>query len=267
MDGMLERVRIVMVEPTGAANIGSAARAIANMGVGRLVLVAPRCRREDETARAFASGAQEQLRGARVVETLGEALRGCVASYGTTARGGRYRRQHVMEVREAAREAIERAATGEVAFVFGAERTGLTNDDLLSLDRVVTIPAAPEYPALNVAAAIMIVCHELFAAASSRAERRSETDAPDRPASDEARRHMYATLFEALDRIGYFREPNRYQLQVGLRQLLGRVLMTEYECGLVFGIARQILWYIDRTTTVGERGAADANEDEENSRG
>ncbi len=239
---MLERIRIVLVEPAGAANVGAAARAVANMGVGQLVLVSPQCRVDDEQARAFASAAQSHLRAARIAGSLGEALRGCVASFGTTARAGRFRTQHNLVARDAAREAVRRAAAGDVAFAFGPERTGLTSADLLLLDRVVTIPSSPDYPALNVAAAVMIVCYELFLA--SHAESTPPPRPRDRPAADEARRRMYAALFDALDRVGYFRAPNRPQLQLGLRRLFGRLPMTEFECGLLFGVARQILWYV-----------------------
>lgn len=214
---------------------------MANMGVSTLVVVAPRCDIGDAQAVSYAAHGRPVLDGARTVGTLGEALEGCVASFATTARAGLYRRQANLAPAAAARRALERAASGEVAFVFGPEHRGLTNQELLEVDHVVTIPAADAYPVLNLAAAVMVVCYELRTAWLEGAPASAGIEL----APDERKAAMYRRLFEALDRVGFFFGPNPDHLKYALRHLFGRVGLTVNECDILTGMARQILWYVE----------------------
>jgi tRNA/rRNA methyltransferase len=163
--GVLDRVRIVLVATSHPGNIGAAARAMHTMGVTQLVLVAPR-RFPDAEATALASGSTGILDTARVVPTLSEALSGCALTIGLSARPREFAGR-VMAVRQAAQEAAAAAAGSDVAFVFGTEMSGLTNDDLARCHIAATIPANPGYTSLNVAAAVQVVAYELRVAAGA----------------------------------------------------------------------------------------------------
>ncbi len=136
-----------------------------NMGLDELVLVNPKEFPHPE-ATARASGADDILARARVVDTLHEAVAGCGLVYATTAR----EREHYLRV-VGAREASERmvaecrAGSGAVAVVFGTERFGLSNEHLLSAHAVLRIPANPEYESLNVAMAAQLIAYEIRMAA------------------------------------------------------------------------------------------------------
>src|SRR5512142_1723117 len=99
-------IRIVLVSPSGPANIGAACRAMANMGLADLVLVAPRCNPQDEAAVAYAAHGRAVLDSARVVADIPAALTGCVRTYATSSKLGLYRRQAAIPPAEAAAEAI-----------------------------------------------------------------------------------------------------------------------------------------------------------------
>lgn len=241
---MLKRVRIVLVSPSGPANVGAAARVMANLGLSDLVIVAPRCALTDEQAVAYASHGKPVLDGARVVEDLSAALDGCVRTYATSSKLGMYRRQVAISPATAATEALELTCGGAVAFVFGREDFGLRTRELLNFDRVVTIPADDSYPVLNLAAAVAIVCHELRKAWTTAAGR------PEMPmathsgwATNDRKQRLFEILFDALEQIGFLYGPNPDHLKYSLRHVLGRVDLSVNEADILIGMARQIQWY------------------------
>ncbi len=242
---MLEHARVVLVRPSGPTNVGSAARAMANFGLRELVLVAPRCDPLDEQALAYASHGEPVLRSARVVETVPEALAGCVRSYATTSKRGMYRRQAAMTARQAGRHALADLAAGPVAIVFGPERHGLTQKEQLLFDVVVTIPADEGYPVLNLAAAVAILCYELRMA---WLERRGpvRVDSAEPRATDERKQILLAKLFDALERIGFFGgQQNPDHLKYAIRRVIGRTDLTINEADILIGMAQQIRWYTE----------------------
>ena len=154
------RVRVVLVGTQHPGNIGSAARALKTMGFGRLVLVAPE-RFPHADANALAAGALDILEQAVRVETLAEAVADCRLVLGCTARSRRVALEELPPWAAADRVRTTADAGGEVAVVFGRERTGLENDELQLCHAAVHIPANPAYSSLNLAAAVQVLAYEL----------------------------------------------------------------------------------------------------------
>ena len=244
---MLDRVRIVLVRPIRPGNLGAVCRAMVNMGLSDLVLVAPECDRGDPQAQGFAARAKPLLERARIVDSITAALDGCVKTFATSAKGGMYRRQAGVSAENGAELALEAMANGRVAIAFGPEDHGLVMRELLEFDRVIEIPADPEYPVLNLAAAVTVVCYELRQEWLRRVGG-SQAVLNDEPlASDERKRTLYAKLFEALDEIGFFGgQQNPDHLKFALRRIFGRVDLTVNEVDILIGMTQQIRWYVDR---------------------
>jgi len=154
-------IRFVLCRPQHPGNIGSAARAIKTMGFGDLRLVAPE-RYPAPEAQWMATNAGDVLENAKVCSSLKETLEGCVATFALSARGREWSPQ-VLDVRTAAARARE--AEGDVAFVFGNEQAGLTNDELFACQNLVHIPASRDFSSLNLAQAVQVVAYELHMAA------------------------------------------------------------------------------------------------------
>lgn len=166
---MLNNIRIVLVETSHSGNIGSAARAMKTMGLTRLYLVAPK-QGIDEQAFALAAGAEDVVRQALMVRTFDEAVADCSLVIGTSARL-RHLQSALIEPRQCGMKVIEQAGRNEqVAIVFGRERVGLTNEELLKCRYHLTIPANPDYSSLNLAMAVQLVCYELRMAYLQRSE-------------------------------------------------------------------------------------------------
>src|SRR5690349_5577786 len=164
----LAAIRIVLVEPSHPGNIGAVARAMKNMGLEQLVLVAPRQFPHSE-ASARASGADDVLAKARVVGTVTEALAGCGFIVATTSRA-RDQYFRVADVRDAAQRVLQESRRGPTAVLFGAERAGLTNEQLEAAHLLIRIPASDTYPSLNLAMAVQIVAYELLRAGGVQIE-------------------------------------------------------------------------------------------------
>jgi tRNA/rRNA methyltransferase len=250
--GALAQIRIVLVRPRGAANIGAAARAMKNMGLRDLTLVAPAVRRTTG-ARVMAVHARDVLSRARTVARIGEAVADCQLVVGTTCRGGPYRAA-AEDLCVAAPRVLEAARAGPVALLFGPEDHGLTNDDLQHCQRLISIDTDDDYPSLNLAQAVLLCCFELRRAAGV-----ARPDAHQQPAAPAAAvEQMLVRLQEALLKIGFLLPDNPAHIMLALRQLFGRTMLDEREVRIFLGLARQIEWYArtHRPPVADERGEA-----------
>jgi tRNA (cytidine32/uridine32-2'-O)-methyltransferase len=231
-----EAIRFVLVNTSHPGNIGGAARAMKNMGLGRLVLVAPR-KFPHEEADWRAAGAQDVLQDAQVVDSLAEAIADCQLVVGTSARGRRIP-WPVLDPGNCAREVQAAAGRGEqVAVVFGREDRGLTNEELQACNLHLHVPTHEDYPSLNLAMAVQIVAYELrmLALAGELPEHAtSEWDAPF--STMENMERFYEHLEETLVQIGFLDPAAPRQLMTRLRRLYGRVRLDEMELNILRGI-------------------------------
>lgn len=244
---MLERARIVLVETTHPGNIGAAARAMKNMGLTRLSLVKPqRYPNADATARA--AGADDVLASAVICASLDEALAGCSVVFGASARP-RSISWPQLDPRQAAVRALAAVATGEVAFVFGREHSGLSNQELDRCNYLLTIPTNPEFASLNVAAAVQVISYEL-----RMAGRDASPAAPSEPmASAEDRERFYRHLEQVLLDLEFLDPNNPKHLMRRLRRLFNRV---ELDCNEI-NILRGILTAVEQRRGTEGKGGQD----------
>jgi TrmH family RNA methyltransferase len=208
-------IRFVLVETSHPGNIGAVARAMKNMGVTQLVLVKPKeFPHPDATARA--AGADDLLASARVVETLGEAIADCGLVLATTART-RDQYFRVLEAREAADRMVAeaRAGSGAVAVLFGTERFGLSNEQLLSAHALLRIPANPDYASLNIAMAAQLIAYEILMAQHEPGLQLAPREAP--LATPEQMERFYVHLQQVMEEVGF-----RDRTQAGTN-LIGRI--------------------------------------------
>ena len=156
----LRNIRIVLVEPSGAFNVGSVARVMKNMGLSELALVNPVEFRNDEGFKG-AVGAKDVLENAFVFDNLEESIKDTNLVIGTTRREGKGRRisYTVEEVSEHIFPVLEK---GKVAILFGREKSGLLNEETDLCNILIRIPASREFPSLNLSHAVAVVCYKIF---------------------------------------------------------------------------------------------------------
>jgi tRNA (cytidine32/uridine32-2'-O)-methyltransferase len=225
-------IRIVLVEPSHPGNIGAVARAMKNMGLARLVLVAPRQFPHGE-AIARASGADDVLAGARVVATVAQAVAGCGLIVATTSRS-RDQYFRVADVRDAAARVLREAERGPAAVLFGPERAGLTNEQLEAAHLLIRIPASESYPSLNLAMAVQIVAYELFRARGVQIDTAPAAGPLADPGEME---RLYEHLAQVLAEIDFRdRTQGGTHLMARLRRLFQRAALDRNEVNILRGI-------------------------------
>lgn len=242
--GGFTSTRFVLVEPSHPGNVGAAARALKTMGFSRLVLVAPRVPhvQSDPEAVAMASGADDVLASAHVVSTLGEALSGVHWSIALTARTREYGPPRLAP-RAAAAHACTQVESGDIALVFGNERTGLANEHVEQCSALAHIPANPAYSSLNLAQAVQVLAYELRVVFLEQASEPAQLRAADTGTlaqSDEIER-MYLHLENALIALDFLDPRNPKKLMPRLRRLFARTGLEREEVNILRGIAKHIL--------------------------
>lgn len=232
----LQNLRIVLVRPSLGGNVGGVARAMHNMGLSDLWLVAPDADFRGPDAVARAAGADLVLERARVADTLPEALIGCGVVVGTSARS-RTIPWPMLTPRQGARRLIEAARQAPAALVFGAERTGLTNAELDHCHALVTIPANPEFSSLNLACAVQVMAYELRVAAQDDPAPglADKTEPADIASADQVQR-FYQHLEQVLIEIEFLDPEQPRKLMRRLMRLFNRVQLDQNEVNILRGI-------------------------------
>ncbi len=235
-------LRIVLVRPKIAGNIGAVARILANTGIGELVIVAPPIDPKGHHARRQAARALNILDAARIVDRLEDALDTVAFTVAASCRPGMYRRQARRTPRELADDTRRRA--GITAVVFGPEDFGLSNEDVLQCDATVHIPTHPDYPSLNLSHAVMIIAYEWFIASGA------PVDSPDEDLADGALMARLMDKFrDSLSRIGYLNPQKPDHLLMALRGVFGKARLTTQEAKTLMGLAQQIRKFADHGTS------------------
>ena len=226
---MLQNIRIVLVETSHSGNIGSAARAMKTMGLSNLYLVSPKS--VDEQSITLAAGADDVVRNAHIVDTFEQAIEDCSLVIGTSARL-RHLQSTLIDPRKCAEKAS--AHQGQVAIVFGRERVGLTNEELLKCHYHLNIPANPEYSSLNLAMAVQLVSYEMRMAflVKNRTETALSTIENIYPTAQEME-YFFAHTEQVYQSLGFIQNQGVIQK---LRRLYNRSSLEKNELNILRGM-------------------------------
>lgn len=230
----------ILVRPQMGENIGGAARAMWNFGLDRMRLVAPRDGWPNPAAVAMASGAGRVLDAVQEVSTTGEALADLNYVFATTARN-RDLTKPIMSPERAMAHAREMIASGQkVGFMFGPERAGLLNDDLVMADALVSIPVNPAFASLNLAQSVLLLAYEW---------RRTGGDTPAevlelgkaRFATNVERQKLNEQLEKRLNDAGFFwPQEKRVSMVENLRNMLSRMPLSDADIRLMHGVIKAL---------------------------
>ncbi len=273
------RIVVVLVEPKEDGNIGAAARAVKNTGLGGLRLVRPP--QIGVQARRMAWRSLDVLRRARSFPSLPAAVTDCVRAIGFTARPQRTV-AGIRPLPAIAPAILRHAARGRVAVVFGPENRGLSRDELGCCQDVVRIPASPRQPSFNLAQAVLLVGYELLvvgqrlraspggtagsgAGAGGRGgEGLAQAGGPKQPASVEDILGVEAAWADGLKALGYG-ELRRGALADRIlrrwRSIFDRAVLTREDVWMLRGVAKQMLWLARRAGAPAPEFRAPAKEE------
>jgi tRNA/rRNA methyltransferase len=229
----MSEIRIVLCRPSHPGNIGAAARAMKTMGLADLRLVAPE-RFPAPEAQWMATHAVDVLENSKIHAKLEEAIEDCAAAFAMSARPREWS-PRVLDARQAATRAL--GLGDKVAFVFGSEDAGLTNDEVFACQYLVHIPANPRFSSLNLAQAVQVVAYEVLMAGSPAVAARAE-----KLATVADREGLYAHLEKAAVASGFHAPASGSRLPERLRRLFSRVPDLEREeVNIIRGLLKALL--------------------------
>lgn len=236
MKANLDNIAVVLHGPRFPENIGAAARAMRNMGLSQLLVVTPECLDMQRIAKLATHEASDIIDGMRICDTLDAALSDFNYIVGTTARLGGLR-QTLRTPRTMAEEIVPLSQENRVALMFGPEDRGLTNEDLRFCHMLVNIPTF-EFKSLNLAQAVMVLCYEIFNAASDKA-----TPTEPKMAARYELDAMYTGLKDTLIAIDFINPENPDYFMFNIRQAFNRLKLKSREVQIIRGLIRQVNWY------------------------
>ena len=231
-------VRFILVEPMYPGNIGSSARALKSMGFSDLLLVNP-CDIQDAEAQRLAHASEDVLNSARIFASLEEAIEDCHFVVATTQRHREYRFPYFTPD-ELAQKAIPLSGEGNIAIVFGRERSGLTNEEIRLCDAISTAPAAVSHPSLNLAQAVLVYAYELHKGSFEDDKKFSW-----KPADQRQILSVYEHLEKSLRRVDFQPRDNWDKFIMRFRRLLGRAHPEVRDVQLLHKILQAFDEYID----------------------
>ena len=230
----MARLRIVLVEPREAGNVGAVARAMKNFGFDELWIVGEHPELLP-VAGWWASGADDLLASAHFAATLGEAIGDAQMTVATTSMRGRTTPVTFSPKTLAAKFAS--LASGQtLALVFGREDSGLTREELVLCQHTAAIPANERFPTMNLAQSACVFAYEL----ASLAPREAPRDLPDAATIERIHQRARQLLLEA----GFLHENNPDRIYDDLRAIVARAELDAREATIVLGMIRQIEWAI-----------------------
>lgn len=234
---IFDQIQIILIETSLPANIGSTARAMKTMGISHLRLVSP-LNPIDEQAQALAAGAKDVLDNAQIFDSFEQAIADCQLVIGTSARL-RHLQNSLIEPRACGKLAIERAEKGKVAIVFGRERIGLTNEELLKCHYHLNFPTNPNYGSLNLAMAVQLASYEVRMAwldLQKNPQIRPLVEEKDYP-NTEALEHFFNHTERLYKHLGFIRND---AVMLKLRRLYQRAELETNELNLLRGMLTSV---------------------------
>jgi tRNA/rRNA methyltransferase/tRNA (cytidine32/uridine32-2'-O)-methyltransferase len=233
---VLSNFKVVLVETSHPGNIGAVARAMKNMNMNQLRLVTPKhFPHADATARA--SGADDVLKHASVHDTLQDAIADCQIVLGASARD-RTISWPSFTARESAEKWVNAPQKANIALVFGRENSGLKNHELDLCHFLLRIPCNQEYSSLNLAAAVQVVCYELFIASGQELVSEIGDQGEEPLASAEQMEGFYQHLQQTMADIGFLQPERSKSIMRRLRRIFNRTQLDTKELDILRGILR-----------------------------
>ena len=231
-----DQTKIILESTSHPGNIGASARAIKTMGLSNLALVTPK-KFPDFGASARASGAEDVLDNAEVYNSITEAAADCHTLFATSSRARSLETRRITPSEAGVMIAKLHKQKQNVAIIFGNEQHGLSNEDLLRCHYQIVIPTSEIYSSLNLAAAVQIICYELFINASRHD---ADTTNIEEPANAQQLAYLYSHLIDTLNNIGYIRESVNSHIKQKLQATLNKVPFSAKQVQIIRGVLTHI---------------------------
>tara|TARA_A100001037_G_scaffold79215_1_gene71164 strand:+ start:1477 stop:2214 length:738 start_codon:yes stop_codon:yes gene_type:complete len=237
--GLNKQVKIILIETSNSGNIGSTLRAMKTMGFGNLCLVNPK-KFPSEEVTALAANASDLIDTVEVVNNLEEALDGCNLVVGTSSRDRKVPWPNESIISASPKIVAEADKDNTVAILFGREDRGLTNDELQRCNLHVRIPANEDYPVLNVAMSVQVICYQLLIDKTLCSEVKKNTHWDVPLAETNHVNRLIEHFTEVAEKLEVFNKGNPRQIGARIKRLFTRIGLDEMEVNFMRGFLSAI---------------------------
>ena len=234
---MFSKIRVVLLHTSHPGNIGAAARALKTMGLSRLYLVNPKSFPTSKEI-ALATNAEDVLDAAVVCSSLEEAVGDCEIVYGSGSES-RLLELPLTTPKEAAEAVFTEHLDREVAFVFGRESIGMTNDEMQFCQQHIQIHGNPEFRSLNLAAAVQIVTYELYQSYLSKNFTQKKRQ-PPALANHAEMEGFFNHMRDTMESVGFYDPVKPYRMMSRIRRIFNESKLQKKEIDMLRGFLRKV---------------------------
>jgi tRNA/rRNA methyltransferase len=230
-------ITIILSNPQMGENIGSVARVMCNFGCSSLRIINPRDGWPNAKAKELAASSSFVLDKAEIYKTMDDAILGINLLYGTIATK-RFIVKPILKPREAILEVCNYEEDVHIGFLFGCERSGLTNEELTICDSVINIPTSKLNHSLNIAQAVAIICYENFIAQNNFSLLKEKLPTP---ANKIYMKNLFDYLDKQLTEKNHFKSQNMKPIMMqNIKNSLIKAKLTEQEVNTLFGVFKTL---------------------------
>lgn len=242
-DDKMDNFYIVLVRPQYPVNIGLIARTMKNFDFQNLRIVSPLCNIFSEMSLRLSHNSRDILCNSEIYSDLESAISDINIVLSATARKRKYQRQSI-KIENIWEKLSELEMLNSIAFVFGNEETGLTNDDLRFSHYNIRIPSSGKYPSLNLAQSVGILLYEIFV----QKQQISKTNilSKQKLASSAEMQGFYCHMEDIYSKLGFFKERDHTRMMDLIFKIFKKADLTSTEIRLLRGILSQTDWYINK---------------------
>lgn len=238
----LDDIYIILCRPDESRNVGSACRAMANMGITNLRIVGKKADYDEEKVKTLAIHAFSIWENAVFFDSIEAATKDCYVSAGTTRRRGKKRKEWLLTPDEFSTK-VNDIENGKVAVIFGNERTGLTDEELECCTLGVKIPTDDEFGSLNLSHAVQIICYELYK------HLKVPTLTGYTPITLERLSKTVTSLTDDLKKVGFFSVTGRPEMENFWTSVFARAALSEGEAQYIEKIFNKAAGLISRQSS------------------
>ena len=238
----LDDIYIILCRPDESRNVGSACRAMANMGITNLRIVGKKADYDEEKVKTLAIHAFSIWENAVFFDSIEAATKDCYVSAGTTRRRGKKRKEWLLTPDEFSTK-VNDIEKGKVAVIFGNERTGLTDEELECCTLGVKIPTDDEFGSLNLSHAVQIICYELYK------HLKVPTLTGYTPITLERLSKTVSSLTDDLKKVGFFSVTGRPEMENFWTSVFARAALSEGEAQYIEKIFNKAAGLISRQSS------------------
>ena len=228
---MFNNIFFILHKPQLSENIGACARAMKNFNFSKLIVINPKPTFPNDKIVATSVGAKEIIKKSKVYQTLEPAMKNIDILISTTSR---FRNKNIKHIKLKELNKID--FNKKIAFLFGSEASGLSNNEISFSNYALQIPSNPNFKSLNLSHSLIIVAQALFQLLNMKKSKYSRSK-KIRSASKKNIQAMTNLCIKHLEEINFFNPKEKKPIMLeNLRSIFYKMDLSEKETRILSSV-------------------------------